>query len=187
MPLALTEFGYETQPPDPFHGVSLAEQADYNTTAELIAWANPRVITQTQFLLRDVPPLTKYSPTSKARWNTYQSGLLFASGKPKPSAAAYRFPFAVVPIGRSPAGATRYLVWGQARSRPNAERDLITIQFHAAGSSTWTNLGDPLVTGLRNYFSTVRDAPGGGEVRAVAVGPAGASPRILVSRTQPVG
>ncbi len=70
------------------------------------------MITQTQFLLRDVLPLSKYSKNSKARWNTYQSGLLYASGKPKPSAAAYAFPFAVTPIGQSPTGATRYLVLG---------------------------------------------------------------------------
>jgi hypothetical protein len=185
IPLALTEFGYETNPPDPFNGVSLAKQADYTAIADLVAWANPRVITQTQFLLRDVKPITKYRPTSKRRWFTYQSGLFYANGKPKPSAAVYSFPFVAQPTGRAADGKTNYLLWGQIRFRPNNARDLVYLQYRPDGSKDWSLLGDPLQTEVRNYFHVGTTVPGPGDVRAIWFG--NDRPRIAVSRMQRVG
>jgi hypothetical protein len=184
IPIALTEFGYETRPPDPYNGVSLAKQADYSNLADLIAWANPRVISQTQFLLRDVAPLKRYSRTSKRRWFTYQSGLFFNNGKAKPSASAYSFPFVAEPVAKSEDGRTAYVLWGQARFRPNNARDPIFFQFRAAGTRDWVALGDPVASQVRNYFSAGVTPPGAGDVRAVWGG--GQAPYIAVSRTQPV-
>jgi hypothetical protein len=74
----ITEYGYQTNPPDRLVGVSYAKQASYLTQAFAIARKNPRIDMMLWFLLRDEPTL-----------NGWQSGLLTASGKKKPSFAAF--------------------------------------------------------------------------------------------------
>jgi hypothetical protein len=74
----ITEYGYQTNPPDRLVGVSYAKQAAYLTQAFGIARKNPRVDMMLWFLLKDEPTL--------AGW---QSGLETASGKKKPSFAAF--------------------------------------------------------------------------------------------------
>jgi hypothetical protein len=70
----ITEYGYQTRPPDEFFGVSWHKQAVYLRQAYEIARANPRIDLFTWFLLRDSP-----SPES------WQSGLITANGRRKPS------------------------------------------------------------------------------------------------------
>ena len=77
-PLWITEYGYQTNPPDTFYGVSWAAQAAYLREAYRIARANPRIDLLTWFLLRDSPLLPEW-----------QSGLMTASGRKKPAFAAY--------------------------------------------------------------------------------------------------
>jgi hypothetical protein len=180
LPIALTEFGYETKPPDPYHGVSLTKQADYSNLSDVIAWANPRVISQTQFLLRDAKPLSKYPRTSKRYWFTYQSGLLFSNGKPKPAAAAYSFPFLAQPVASGADGRPVYVFWGQTRFRPNSAQDHVALQYRATGTSDWVAFGDPIATQPRNYFYSSAQAPGPGQVRAVWLG--GVKPFVAISR-----
>ena len=74
----ITEYGYQTNPPDPVFGVSYAKQAAYLTQAFAIARKNPRVDMMLWFLLRDEPTL-----------GGWQSGLFTASGKKKPAFAAF--------------------------------------------------------------------------------------------------
>jgi hypothetical protein len=73
-PLWITEYGYQTRPPDEFFGVSWPKQAQYVREAYAIARANPRIDLFTWFLLRDSP-----SPES------WQSGLITANGRKKPA------------------------------------------------------------------------------------------------------
>jgi hypothetical protein len=73
-PIWITEYGYETNPPDSFFGVSWSKQAAYLRQALEIAIANPRIDLFTWFLLKDSP-----SP------NGWQSGLITANGRKKPS------------------------------------------------------------------------------------------------------
>src|SRR5437899_2060550 len=49
-PLSITEYGYQTNPPDTFYGVSWAAQAAYLREAYRIARANPRIDLLTWFL-----------------------------------------------------------------------------------------------------------------------------------------
>ena len=58
----ITEYGYETNPPDPFFGVSWSKQAPYLKQAFAIARANPRIDLMTWFLLRDDTNVTAGSP-----------------------------------------------------------------------------------------------------------------------------
>jgi hypothetical protein len=76
--LWITEFAYQTDPPNKHFGVSYAKQAQYLTQSYAIARANPRIDMMLWFLVRDDP--TK---------NGWKSGLATATGKKKPAWAAY--------------------------------------------------------------------------------------------------
>jgi putative glycosyl hydrolase len=73
-PLWITEYGYQTRPPDQFFGVSWKKQAQYLQEAFNVAKANPRIALFTWFLLKD-----------SADPNGWQSGLMTTDGKKKPS------------------------------------------------------------------------------------------------------
>jgi hypothetical protein len=75
----ITEYGYQTNPPDTLFGVSYAKQAAYLKQAFAIARANPRVDMMLWFLLRDEPTL-----------GGWQSGLETVTGKKKPSFYAFQ-------------------------------------------------------------------------------------------------
>lgn len=169
LPLVSTEFGYETNPPDPFRNTSLAQQASFNQLGELLAWINPRVVGQSNFLLRDVPPDKRYRRGSKRYWFTYQSGLFRADDSAKPALQAYVLPFVTAPAG----AATN--VWGQLRFRPNGlAADEVQLEFDpAGGASGFRPLGDKLlVTNAKGYFATRVKVPGPGRLRAVWQGSA---------------
>jgi Glycosyl hydrolase catalytic core len=77
----ITEYGYQTNPPDKVFGVSWANQAKYMTQAYGIAKRNPRVDMFLWFLLRDERRLAN---------DGWQSGLLTAAGAKKPAFAAFQ-------------------------------------------------------------------------------------------------
>jgi Glycosyl hydrolase catalytic core len=74
----ITEYGYQTNPPDTIFGVTYAQQAKYLTEAFDIAKKNPRIDMMLWFLLQDDPNL-----------GGWQSGLLTAKGAKKPSFLAF--------------------------------------------------------------------------------------------------
>jgi Cellulase (glycosyl hydrolase family 5) len=88
LPIYLTEFGYQTNPPDPTWEHTPADQARYLEAAEGIARSIPQVRSSAQFLLRDLP--RRDGPTAADQWRDYQSGLLYEDGRPKPAAAVYK-------------------------------------------------------------------------------------------------
>jgi Glycosyl hydrolase catalytic core len=75
----ITEYGYQTNPPDTIFGVTYAKQAAYLTQAFGMAKRNPRIDMMLWFLLRDDP-----NP------NGWQSGLITARGAKKPAFAAFQ-------------------------------------------------------------------------------------------------
>ena len=78
----ITEYGYQTNPPDPIFGVTLAKQATYLTQAFGIARRHPRIDMMLWFLLRD---------ETRARIEEgWQSGLLTTGGTRKPSFSAFQ-------------------------------------------------------------------------------------------------
>jgi hypothetical protein len=79
LPIWITEYGYQTNPPDGVFGVSWARQASYLRQAVRIARANPRIDLLLWFLVRDEDDVT--------RW---QSGLVAADGTHKPAFAAFQ-------------------------------------------------------------------------------------------------
>jgi hypothetical protein len=75
----ITEYGYQTNPPDAIFGVTYAKQAAYLTQAFGIARRNPRIDMMLWFLLRDDP-----NP------NGWQSGLMTVRWAKKPSFTAFQ-------------------------------------------------------------------------------------------------
>jgi len=172
LPVMLTEFGYETDPPDPFSGIEPARQAEYINVGDYLAYRDPRVLAQTQFLLRDVRPVRGAKRNSKRYWFTYQAGLFLANGQPKPSAAAYTFPFHVT--GR-PGGGVSF--WGQLRFLSNGTASEVFLQHRPVGAADFATVGDPVpVTNTVGFFEASRGFPGPGTWRAVWSDPVTGTP-----------
>jgi hypothetical protein len=161
--VVLSEFGYETKPPDPRTRFGLAEQAEFINVGDWLAFRIPRVVAQTQFLLRDAGPLTRYPRGSRQYWFTYQSGLYFSSRRdvPKPAAFAYAMPLVVTGSG------DEVDVWGQLRFLPNGVASQVFLQFRPAGESEFRDVGEPVaVTDPLGFYATRRPAQGAGTWRA---------------------
>ena len=77
-PIWITEYGYQTNPPDKTFGVSYATQAKWLTQAFAMARKNPRITVMLWFLIKDEPAL-----------GGWQSGLETVTGKKKPAWAAF--------------------------------------------------------------------------------------------------
>jgi hypothetical protein len=173
-PVYDTEFGYITSPPQhrnkyPF--VSPTTAAYYLNWAEYISWRNPRIQSFHQYLLRD--PL----PTNKANdWGGFASGLLFYSGQPKDSYAAWRLPI-YMPVQSASSGKSLE-VWGCVRPAHFALVDTgqpqsAQIGFAPSGSSTFQTVATVPITDPDGYFDTRVTFPSSGTVILTWVYPDG--------------
>ncbi len=75
----ITEYGYQTNPPDRIAGVTYSKQAAYMTQAVSYARRHPQIDLFLWFLLRD-----------EDRLDGWQSGLTTVAGVRKPSFNAFR-------------------------------------------------------------------------------------------------
>jgi hypothetical protein len=148
IPLWLTEYGYQTDPPDRRLGVSWAAQARYVGEAALRAYSAPRVEMLIQFLFRD--------DSSPAGW---QSGLFTARGVPKPAARAFAQPLAEV----SRTG-TDTVLWGQVR--PGEGKRPYRLQRLRGGRWDWA--GGRSETNAHGFFRRVVRAGPGAQFRLVS-------------------
>jgi hypothetical protein len=110
----LTEYGYQSNPPDRLLGVSLALQARYIGEGAYAAYRAPKVDMLIHFLYRDEPNLARF-----------QSGLVTLTNGIKPAYAAFRLPLAQI---------SRSTLWGQLRA-PAAGP---TAQLERRVGSRWT-------------------------------------------------
>jgi hypothetical protein len=157
-PLWLTEYGYQTNPPDPLLGVSYAKQAQYVGEAALRVWQTAGVTVLIQFLLRDEPAV-----------GGWQSGLETVAGKAKPSLQAFKLPLAVVSRSGS-----RVALWGMVR--PGSGARAYVLQRKVGGA--WRTLATGRTTAHGALSRTVTVAAGT-QVRLRAAGAVG--PALTVS------
>lgn len=168
LPIALTEFGYESNPPDPFNGLPLATQAAWDNEADLLAYSDPRVVVQTQFLLRDSALLHQYPASRPRRYFGYQTGLETSAGKPKPALSAYVMPFVASHGPTDASGNRQVLLWGQLRFLPHGAQAYVALQWRPRASRNWQTIGPPeLVSNTLGFYSTYRPSPGAGRWRSV--------------------
>jgi hypothetical protein len=129
-----TEFGYQTNPPDPFAGIPLSRQSRYLQAAAYLAWRQPRVREINQFRLTDGEVYDEPGPT---RYREFQSGLLFANRRKKPAYRTFPHPFVI--------SGSRF--WGQVR-----EGGAHTVSIQRGGGGGWTTVRR-VRTDSRGYFS----------------------------------
>jgi len=144
-PIWLTEYGYQTNPPDRIFGVPPDTQALYVSEAAMRTYQLPGVTTLIQFLIRDEPLLDRF-----------QTGLFNVHGVAKPAYYAFRFPLAQVT--RS---GTQTALWGQIR--PGSGARTYRLQIRAGGSWRWS--GPTRRTSGLGFYSLTVTAPRGALVR----------------------
>ncbi len=138
-----TEFGFQTNPPDPFISTSPARQAQLLNDKEEYSYRYSRLKSYSQYLLYDDP--ARAGP-SALKWAGFQTGLKNFNGTLKPSYDAYRLPIVVKKRGR------RVLIWG--RVRPGSGTRVAQLQRKQGGS--YVNDGSPISTNSRGYFTVRR-------------------------------
>jgi hypothetical protein len=156
----LTEYGYQTNPPDRDLGVSWQLQARYVGEAALRVYRAQRVDMLIQFIVRD--------DANQAGW---QSGFYTTAGKIKPSYDAWRFPLAEV----SRKG-TRTVVWGQIRPRKGVQ----TYRLQLFRGGRWQNVGGTAKTNAVGYFKRTLTAGKGAKVRVYSVRDRAPSPALVI-------
>jgi hypothetical protein len=141
LPIYNTEFGFQTNPPDPFISTSTGRQAELLNEKEEYSYRYSRIKSYSQYLLHDDP--ARPGPTA-LKWAGFQTGLKTASGGLKPAYNAYRLPIVVRKRGKG------VLIWG--RVRPGTGTRFVQLQ---RGS---TNDGSLITTNSSGYFSVKRTA-----------------------------
>jgi hypothetical protein len=129
--LYLTEFGYETNPPDKKFGVSEDLQSKYLQQGAYIAWETPRVKLFSQYVWRD-----------ERNVDGFQSGLVFANNKPKKSLLTFPNPFFF--------DESKGLFWGQVR--PGGANNVQIIE-QAVPGGPFLKVGGTIHTTSLGYFT----------------------------------
>jgi hypothetical protein len=150
----LTEYGYQSNPPDKFLGVSLALQARYMGEGAYVAYRTPRVDLLIHFLYRDEPDLARF-----------QSGLVTLTDHQKPAFNAFELPLAQ--ISRT---GTHTSLWGELRA-PAAGS---TARLERRVGTGWQSLGT-LRVGSEGFFRWTGTLAHGSVVRVHAGALTGAS------------
>ncbi|MEA2198365.1 MAG: hypothetical protein QOJ25_2416, partial [Solirubrobacteraceae bacterium] len=175
--LYLTEYGYETNPPNPFRGVAPRAQSLYLDEAGYMAWRDPRVRALAQFLLYDSAPDTRFPPGSQRYWSTFQTGLRYQNGVAKPSLGSYRLPLylpdPVVSRGRPT------LVWAMLRPAPHGSSQQARVQWQPSSGGAFRTLSTVTTDNPNGVLTARLQLPGAGVVRVAWTSPSG---RLVYSR-----
>jgi hypothetical protein len=148
VPLHLTEFGYQTNPPDRYDGIPPARASRWLQQAAYMAWRDPRVRTLVQYVWQDEK--LRAAGGGRRQAAGWQSGLLFADGRPKPALGGFQRPF----FADTTVAAPKVRFWGQVRP---GTTHAILLQRRSPSSSFVTVRR--LVTDARGAFTTALAVP----------------------------
>jgi hypothetical protein len=173
-----TEYGYETNPPDPQAPFSPAQQPAMLAWAEYLGTRDPGVKMWPQFQLRDRPG-DPAGPRMRP-YGDWQTGLIDAAGVPKPAFALFRTPgFARCHTAR---GRRVVAVWGRLRG-PERGTPAVDVRARpravgaaATGWSTVTSAVTALLGVARER--TGRPAPAGAAITRFVAWTPGAQVRL---------
>ena len=141
-PIWITEFGFQTNPPDRFQ-IPIGRVPGYMDYSEYLAFRNRRVVSHSQYTLVD-DPLRAAGPD---RFSNFQQGIRFSNFKKKPGVyRAWEMPL-YVKTGRG----NRLGVFGGLRNASPGTR--VSLQVKTGGS--YRNLATSS-TNSRGYFSLTR-------------------------------
>ncbi|MCW3038746.1 MAG: hypothetical protein JWM31_651 [Solirubrobacterales bacterium] len=178
LPLYLTEFGFNTNPPNPL-GVSLATQARYLAESQFLASTNPAVRTLTQFLLTDDAPRPGRNGVSEGYGATFQTGLQFLGGRRKPSFASYELTLHLPAASVRRGGRLR--VWGLVRPASRLGRQTVRVQLRRTGAKGYKTLLSTRTRSGRGVVDKQVRIPAAGTVRLAWIDPRTKKP--VLSRT----
>jgi hypothetical protein len=169
VPLYLTEWGYKTNPPNPYVPTSPAQQAEWINQGEYMTWKWPYVHGLTQFLLVDSPPKAHSKKGSALYWSTFQTGLEYINRTPKPSFQAFQIPIWLP----NPHHGSSVGVWGELRPADHTTTQTASVQFLPSGGSVWQQLGDVQTNSAEGFLFTNVSIPSAGAVRLAWSAPDG--------------
>jgi hypothetical protein len=135
----MTEFGFQTAPPDRLAGVSLEQQARYLQQSAYLLWRRPRVRNLTHYQWED--EIAKREGP-KSGYGGWQSGLFFYDGRPKPAAGVFAAPFVY--------DRRRTQLWGQVR--PGLQQQVF-LQERDAGATIWKAV-EQITTDASGYWTS---------------------------------
>jgi hypothetical protein len=181
IPLYLTEWGYKTNPPNPFAHTSLNQQATWLNEGEFMTWSDSRIRALAQFLLVDDLPRAGARPGTLSYWSTFQSGLMFADGTQKPSYGAFRLPIWLPDPHTGPA----VTVWAQVRPADHSQVSYAELEFRSVPSASWGSLTELQTSSQQGYIYTHVALPARGQVRLEWLDPSTGD--VDYSRTVSVG
>ncbi|MGH3051039.1 MAG: hypothetical protein ACRDLK_12860 [Gaiellaceae bacterium] len=144
-PIWLTEYGYQTNPPDRILGVSPALQARYIGEAALRVWQQARVTVLIHFMIHDQQGV-----------GGWQSGFFNRYGGRKLAFRAFGLPLAQVARHGS-----KVVVWGQVRPG-HGRRKYVLQRFTGHG---WARVGSAHLTSFRGAFTRVIQGHAGEKLR----------------------
>ena len=155
----LTEYGFQTDPPDYRSGVRPSLAAKWMNESNWIAYNNGRIKAFGNYQLIDERPV-----------ESFQTGLRYAWGDPKPSYAAFQVPVWVVEERRY------RRVWGQVR--PAQVGQTVEIQYSVGRTPSWKRLRTITIENAARYID-VKTSKRARKFRLVWKSPSGDS---LISR-----
>ena len=161
LPVYVTEYGYETNPPDPTQPTTPEQQARYLPEADRIATESDGVEAFAQFLLQDLGPRRGPRP-----WSDYQSGLRYPDGRPKPAQLAFG-----LSLSARAAGERHVSFWVHVR----AAREPLAVRIARRRGDVWEPIADPFRTDARGYAERVLPADPDGDYRLEVPGQASAA------------
>jgi hypothetical protein len=135
----MTEFGFQTRPPDRAAGVTLDRQARYVQQAAYLLWRRPRVKSLVHYQWED-EAVTRKGP--KSGYGGWQSGLRFYNRRPKPVFGVFATPLVY--------DRRRAQLWGQVR--PGLRHDVL-LQERNAGAAAWRTV-DQFPTDGQGYWTS---------------------------------
>ncbi len=131
----ITEFGFQSNPPDHRYGLNLQSQARALNESDRLFFGDPRVRAISQFELYDAPELRHE--------DVYNTGLRAIDGKLKPAWSAYRMPLVVTRLAGN-----QVEVFGQVR--PAKKRTRVALFAGRKGAKA-KRVGSP-ATNRSGYF-----------------------------------
>ncbi len=179
VPLYLTEWGFKTNPPNPYVSTSPAQQAAWINEGEYMTWQEPYVHGLTQFLLVDSPPKPDTRKGSVLYWSTFQTGVEYINGDRKPSFAAFQVPIWLP----NPRHGRHVTVWGELRPADHTTTQYGEIEFQRKGSKSWRELTEVHTNSPEGFVVSHVSIPSAGQVRLAWLDPNGS---VFYSRSVPV-
>jgi hypothetical protein len=140
LPIYSTEFGLQSNPPDPTVSTTLKRQAALLNEKEEFSFRYKRLRSYAQYLLYDDPP--REGATEEEIWSGFQTGLRFREGQAKPSLNGYRLPIVVRRRGGE------VTIWG--RVRPGSGRRYVRIERRRGEG--FVPVGAPVTTNESGFF-----------------------------------